>query len=181
MEFSSKLKGFVAKLKIRAKKFTPVVGRTLKKQAWPRTIPFSIQVIFVLKWTNLDFFSENWHGVCHGCFQIALQLHQLSRFLRDLSKPSGHFIELVEDEWGQFQLQFSLIKLISKAYLVAYLSVPSPIGVHLPLDEVVSKAEGVRCHFRVHFGCVDFKHVQHCATPHASDLHSKICSGYTHT
>ena len=33
MEFSAKLKGFVAKLKIRAKKFTPVVSRTLKKQA----------------------------------------------------------------------------------------------------------------------------------------------------
>ena len=32
-QFSAKLKGFVAKLKIRAKKITPVVSRTLKKQA----------------------------------------------------------------------------------------------------------------------------------------------------
>ena len=33
MEFSAKLKGFVAKLKIWAKKFTPVGSQTLKKQA----------------------------------------------------------------------------------------------------------------------------------------------------
>ena len=34
MEFSAKLKGFVTKLKIWAKKFTPVGSQTLKKQAW---------------------------------------------------------------------------------------------------------------------------------------------------